>query len=278
MSRYEAYDQTSDDYDTTRSAIGIEIWLGSLVSNFADITSVRILDAGCGTGNYSFALAPRVKCVMGLDVNEQMLRVARRKAVASDLTDKALFQLGELPKLPFTDGTFDVVMFNQILHHLEPIGSTEFPFHIQAIREASRVLRKGGLVLINACSKTQMTVGFWYHALIPKASRRGLERTIGTPALKGALDAAGFSNISRTVPLDTLLQGQASLDPLGPLDPRWRAGDSIWALANDEELSAAISEVRVLEEAGSLEDYLEEHDRERQAIGQATFWCAVKAS
>ena len=123
-----------------------------------------------------------------------------------------------------------------------------------------------------------MIEGFWYHALIPEASRRGLARTIGTNALKCVLHAAGFSNISRAVPLDALLQGQASLDQCGPLDPGWRAGDSIWALASHEELSAATSKVRDLEKAGALEDFLEAHDRARHAIGQTTFWCAVKAS
>lgn len=278
MSQYEAYEQTAGHYDSTRSAIGIEIWLGNLVSNFADINKVRILDAGCGTGNYALALAPRVSRVTGMDLNEQMLTEARRKAVASALTDKVLFQLGEIPNLPFTDETFDAVMINQVLHHLEPLGSIEFQHHIRVINEASRVLRKGGLILINACSRTQMTEGFWYHALIPEASRRGLARTIGTNALKEVLHTAGFSNISRTVSLDALLQGQASLDPRGPLDPGWRAGDSIWALANDEEVSTAITKVRDLEKVGSLEGFVEEHDRARRAIGQTTFWCAVKAS
>ena len=277
MSQYETYDQTAGHYDSTRSAIGIEIWLGHLVSNFADISKIQILDAGCGTGNYTLALAPRISCVTGMDLNEQMLKEARRKAVASALTDKVVFQLGEMPKLTFADETFDAVMFNQVLHHLEPLGSTEFEHHIQVIAEASRVLRKGGLILINACSRTQMTQGFWYHALIPEASRRGLARTIGTNALKAVLHKAGFSTISRTASLDALLQGQASLDPRGPLDTRWRAGDSIWALANDEELSTAIAKVRDLQNAGSLEDFVEEHDRARQAIGQTTFWCAVKA-
>ena len=119
MSRYEAYEQTAGHYDSTRSAIGIEIWLGNLVSNFADINKVRILDAGCGTGNYALALAPRVSRVTGMDLNEQMLTEARRKAVASALTDKVLFQLGEIPNLPFTDETFDAVMINQVLHHLD---------------------------------------------------------------------------------------------------------------------------------------------------------------
>lgn len=278
MSQYETYEQTAGHYDTTRSAIGTELWLGNLVSNFADISKVRLLDAGCGTGNYALALAPRVSCVIGFDLNEQMLAEARRKAVLSRLADKITFQLGELPQLPFADGSFDAVMFNQVLHHLEPLGSSELRNHIQAVNEASRVLRKGGIVLINACSRTQMKEGFWYHALIPEASRRGMTRTIATHTLKKALIAAGFSNISRTVSLDALLQDEASLDPRGPLNAGWRAGDSIWALASDAELSGAITKVRDLQDAGSLEDFVETHDRARRAIGQTTFWCGVKTS
>jgi ubiquinone/menaquinone biosynthesis C-methylase UbiE len=274
MSHYEAYDQTSGHYDTTRTAIGLEIWLGHLVSNFSDITKTQILDAGCGTGNYALALAPRVGCVTGLDLNEPMLTKAREKAVASELADKTAFQLGELPELPFADGTFDAVMLNQVLHHLEPLGSIEFHNHVHVINEAARVLRKGGLVMINACSRAQMKEAYWYHSLIPEASRRGLTRTIATDALKAALVAAGFSSISRTVPLDALLQGEASLDPYGPLDASWRAGDSIWALASNEELDSAIERVTALREQGLLQDFMAERDDARKSIGQTTFWCA----
>lgn len=276
MSQYEAYDRTAGHYDATRSALGVEIWLGHLASHFPDLSRVRVLDAGCGTGNFALALAERVGHVTGIDVNQQMLNEARRKAQAKGLTDRVSFDRGELPQLPFEDGSLDAVMFNQVLHHLEPLGSADFSNHQAAVREASRVLSTDGLILINACSRVQMTSAYWYHALIPAASRRGLDRTIATRDLESALASSNFENISRTVPLNALLQGSATLRSDGPLDAGWRAGDSIWALTTDEELTAAVARARELQDGGKLEEFMRTHDKPRDSIGQTTFWCAVK--
>ena len=276
MSQYETYDRTAGHYDTTRSAIGIEIWFGHLLANFADLSRVRVLDAGCGTGNYASAIASVVGAVTGLDVNKEMLGEAKKKAEERGLREKLSLQVGELPDLPFEDETFDVVMFNQVLHHLEPLGSHDLMNHRRAIAEASRVLRRGGLILINACSTAQMQRGFWYHALIPQASSRGLERTISNQDLRESLQASGCGDISQTVPLDALLQGPASLDPRGPLSASWRAGDSIWALVRGDELDRSIAKVEGLQASNALDAFMLEHDAPRHAIGQTTFWCAKK--
>lgn len=278
MSHYERYDQRAGDYDTTRSAIGSEIWLGNLISHFGSLADIRVLDAGCGTGNYTFALAQHVRHVTAIDANQQMLLEARRKAAQKELVQKVTIEIGSLPELPFGDNSFDAVMFNQVLHHLEPLGPTEFKNHRAALLEASRVLRRGGIVLISGCSRRQMSGGFWYHALIPDARSRALARTIGSQELRHALREAGFERISRTVPLDALIQGDASLDANGPLDPGWRAGDSVWALATDVELETALARCRELQRTGALEGFMHKHDRRRNAVGQTTFWTAVQSS
>lgn len=276
MSQYEDYSRIAGHYDTTRSAIGSEIWLGHLVSQFGEFSGVRVLDAGCGTGNYALVLARHVGHVTALDINERMLAEAHAKAVAAQLGDRIEFRSGELLDLPFDAGSFNAVMFNQVLHHLEQLDESGFERHRSAISEAARVLRKGGIILINACSRAQMQRGFWYHALIPGANRRGLDRTIGSQDLEDALRAAGFGAVSRTVPLDAVLQGEASFNPCGPLDATWRAGDSIWAFASDEELISALARVKEMERTGSLEAFMHEHDCDRRCIGQTTFWYAVK--
>jgi len=277
VSQYASYDRLAGHYDTTRSAISAEIWLGQLLAGCAGLDRLQILDAGCGTGNYTLALAPHVARVTGIDMNARMLAEAGRKAEASALADKVSFRRGELPDLPFADASFDAVMFNQVLHHLEPPGTQDFARHARAIAEAARVLRPGGLVLINACSPRQVREAFWYYALIPEACRQVCARMIGTDTLKAALHAAGFAEISRTVPLEALLQGPAGLDPHGPLDPAWRAGDSGWVLASEAELSAALARIEEMDRAGTLAEFVAEHDRPRHDIGQTTFWCAVKA-
>ncbi|MFQ5622855.1 MAG: class I SAM-dependent methyltransferase, partial [Paracoccaceae bacterium] len=172
MSHYEDYSRTAGHYDATRSAVGSHIWLGHVAARFDDPSALRVLDAGCGTGNYALALAPHVGRVTALDRNPRMLDEARAKAAAGG--GGIEFRQGELLDLPLAAESFDVVMFNQVLHHLEPPGATGFPGFRGAIAEAARVLRAGGLVFINACARRQMRRGFSYHALIPGAARKGL--------------------------------------------------------------------------------------------------------
>ena len=276
MSLYENYAQTAGHYDSTRSATGSEIWLGHLISHFGDLRGVRMLDAGCGTGNYALEMARHVGQVTALDMNQQMLAEARTKAAAVPHGDRIEFRNGQLLDLPFADGSFDAVMFNQVLHHLARPGEAGFPGCRGALQQAARVLRPGGVVFVNMCSRTQMRRGFWYASLIPEARDRVIERTIPSRELRIALQETGFGAASRTVPLDTLLLGAAALDAKGPLDTGWRAGDSIWALAAEDELARALAKISGMQRSGTLQEYVREHDRDRPDVGQVTFWCAVQ--
>jgi SAM-dependent methyltransferase len=77
-------------------------------------TPARILDAGCGTGRVGIELARRGYAVVGVDIDESMLGVARAKApdIAWHLADLATLDLGE---------TFDaVVMAGNVLIYLAP--------------------------------------------------------------------------------------------------------------------------------------------------------------
>ena len=276
MSLYEIYAQTARYYDSTRSAIGSEIWLGHLISHFGDLRSVRMLDAGCGTGNYALAMARHVGQVTALDMNQQMLVQARTKAAAVPHGDRIEFRDGQLLDLPFADASFDAVMFNQVLHHLALPGEAGFVGYRGALKQAARVLRPGGVVFVNICSRTQMRRGFWYASLIPEARDRVIERTIPSRELRRALQEAGFGQASRTLPLDKVLLGAAGKNAEGPLDAGWRAGDSIWALATENELARALAKVSEMQRSGTLQQYMREHDRDRPDVGQVTFWCAAQ--
>jgi ubiquinone/menaquinone biosynthesis C-methylase UbiE len=102
----------------------------------------RVLDVACGTGSVARRAAARVGAageVVGLDVNEGMLAVARR---AGDGVRPAIeWRPGDAAELPFADGSFDVVVCQQALQF--------FPDPPRALREMRRVLAPGGRAAVS---------------------------------------------------------------------------------------------------------------------------------
>ena len=48
---FAPYKRVSDDYDATRIPVGLDIILGALRGGSRPLSEMRLLDAGCGTGN-----------------------------------------------------------------------------------------------------------------------------------------------------------------------------------------------------------------------------------
>lgn len=102
-----------------------------------------VLDIGCGTGTQAIAACWRSQpggSVVGIDISEKMLAAARRKARRADLN--IAFHQGDAAQLPFEDERFDVVTFTTIMHMI-PESQRQL-----CLREASRVLRHGGRLLL----------------------------------------------------------------------------------------------------------------------------------
>lgn len=94
----------------------------------------RHLDAGCGAGMAAALSASLGASVCGLDASEALLDIARERTPGGD------FRQGDLEALPFEDNSFDVVTgFNSFQY----AGDAT-----QALREAGRVTRPGGWVVI----------------------------------------------------------------------------------------------------------------------------------
>ncbi len=99
-----------------------------------------VLDVGTGTGKIAYTVQPFCKEVIGIDSSQQMLDVANKNL---DVLSNAniSFRLAPADRLPFTDGSFDVVIARMVLHHL--MDNLE-----GAVKECFRVLRKGGRIVI----------------------------------------------------------------------------------------------------------------------------------
>jgi SAM-dependent methyltransferase len=100
----------------------------------------RLLDIGCNWGRWSVAASRRGYQAIGIDPGLAPVQAAYR--VSRTLGAPASFLVGDGRNLPFPDASFDVVYSYSVLQHFSKEDAR------QSIREAGRVTRPGGTVLI----------------------------------------------------------------------------------------------------------------------------------
>ena len=274
MSSYENYSATSIHYDATREPIGVEVILGCLARGPRSLSEQVLIDAGCGTGNYSRALLEHVGRIEAVDMNDGMLGVARTKLKEAEAAGRIGFHRAAIDDLPVDSISADAVMINQVLHHLPDDPSRGWPLTRKVMGEFARVLRPGGTLVVNFCSREQLRRGWWFSSLIEAAKERMIQRHALLAELESMIVSSGFDLCGRFVPTDAVIQGQSYYDPRGPLDAVWRAGDSVWATLSPQELEEVEKRVQEMDAGGELENFVAEHDSDRLNVGQTTFLCA----
>ncbi len=100
--------------------------------HFQDIKNKKVLDAGCGNGEYTHILAQNGGIVTACDGSCEMLRLAREKYPQYQF-DKANL----LEKLPYGNQEFDLVYCNLVLMDIDPIDGVLAEFH--------RILKTNGI-------------------------------------------------------------------------------------------------------------------------------------
>lgn len=112
----------------------------------------RILDVACGAGLVSLPLAQAGYHVTGIDLAPGAIEEARRRTPeAAD----ARFEVGDAYALDAEDDSYDAVLLLDMLEHVERPGD--------AIAEAARVVRPGGVVLFHTFNKTPLAWALAIH-------------------------------------------------------------------------------------------------------------------
>ena len=100
---------------------------------------MTIADLGAGDGGSALLLAQNAIRVIAVDSSEKMLDVGRDKALHAAASNVE-FRLGEMEEVPIDDASVDLAFFSQSLHHA---AHPE-----RALREAARILRPGGRIVV----------------------------------------------------------------------------------------------------------------------------------
>lgn len=114
------------------------------------LSGLRVLDIGCGGGILSESVAALGAQVVGADVTEKNLRVARLHAQAGGLSID--YRLATAEGLAEAGEDFDVVLNMEVVEHVD--GLPEF------LAACARLVRPGGLMFVSTINRT------WAAALI----------------------------------------------------------------------------------------------------------------
>jgi demethylmenaquinone methyltransferase/2-methoxy-6-polyprenyl-1,4-benzoquinol methylase len=139
------YDGIYSFYGAANSFLtfGLDRWWRARASSMAERAApaaVDVLDACCGTGDFSLALlgafGPGLN-LTGSDLSEAMLSLAKKRLPG------AVFVKAEAKHLPFPDASFDLVTISFATRNL----NLDRPRMLEALREFRRVLKPGGTFL-----------------------------------------------------------------------------------------------------------------------------------
>jgi ubiquinone/menaquinone biosynthesis C-methylase UbiE len=125
-----------------------------VIERYASLRGRRVLDCGCGAGDYVLALRRRGADAWGIEFSRDKLATAPAH-VAGRLS------VGDLHDIALRDATIDVALMNEVLEHVPDDG--------RALREVHRVLKPGGTLLIFSPNRRYP---FETHGAFLKGSRR----------------------------------------------------------------------------------------------------------
>ena len=173
-------------------------WAGALVDAAGVVPGQAVLDVACGTGIVARTVADRLQGdgrVIGVDVNDAMLAVARRARPELE------WLVAEAGDLPFPDASFDTVLCQAALMY--------FPDRARAVAEMARVVRSGGAVAVQLWSALESQPAYVAFAEI-------VTRHAGEPGreLIGSYFSLGDAGVV------TSLFEQAGLEPVSTVTRR----------------------------------------------------------
>ena len=148
-----------------------------------------VLDIGCGTGSLVLRLAPEAAEVHGLDLSEEMIRIARNKARDQGV-ENASFHVGAIEEgAPFGPGSLDGVLAYSLLHLVEDRATT--------LKGMFELLKPGGFFV----SSTVCLGGGWFPygpmlSVMRLLGQAPMVKVFPPSTIRADIEAAGFVDVT----------------------------------------------------------------------------------
>jgi len=203
------FNSVASKYDVMNDVMSLgvhRIWKDMMMDWLAPQAGQKLLDVAGGTGDIAFRFLDR--SVFGhatvLDLTSSMLAEGRSRAEAKQMINEIDWVVGDAMNLPFEDNVFDVYTIS--------FGIRNVTRPQEALKEAYRVLKPGGRIMVLEFSQIPVPLGQWFYDrysfnLIPKMGEliandrssyqylvESIRKFPDQETFLGMVEAAGFEN------------------------------------------------------------------------------------
>ena len=257
------YDTIGKTYDNTRKA-DPEI-TKKLLELLCPITGGKYLDIGCGSGNYTNALAAQGLTIEGLDLSLEMLTKAKNKY------PHIVFHHGDARKLEaFQGDSYSGAMCILATHH---IGNL-----LNLFQETYRVIKRGHLIIFTGTPEQMQH--YWLCHYFPQMMQKASAIMASFNDLKATLKQVGFRAIKQypffvSNQLKDWFLHAGKYRPEIYLDEKVRAGISSFQLfSQPNELEEGLKRLKADIDSGRIDQIIEKYENPE---GDYLFITAEKA-
>jgi 2-polyprenyl-6-hydroxyphenyl methylase/3-demethylubiquinone-9 3-methyltransferase len=131
--------------------------------------ALNVADIGCGAGTQCMMWAERGHGAFGVDVNEPLIELARKRA--QELRLQIHFSVGSAVELPWPDQSMHVCLLPEVLEHVKEWKS--------CLTEAARILCPGGVLFVSTTNKlcpSQQEFNLPLYSWYPSPLKRRFEK------------------------------------------------------------------------------------------------------
>jgi ubiquinone/menaquinone biosynthesis C-methylase UbiE len=135
-----------------QSQLKLEQWHENALSLAPSLAGIRVLEIGCGAGDFALTLGKRGAFVEAIDFSSKAIQFANsKKQFHGDITTN--FQTGDAMALPFKDKSFDLIFSCECLEHV--------PNPQVMLNEAARVLKTQGQLILTTENYSNALILAW---------------------------------------------------------------------------------------------------------------------